>query len=128
MDKNNINTWGKQYFSISYEKKSESCSHTKQSTVRGAPNIKNQVREDDLNDKVRFLPKMPYAEMMQYTMNGDLGLAIDHTDVLNHKLALPNKFFDYIQAEIPILATDITEVRAIIEKYDIGFVLEKLSY
>jgi glycosyltransferase involved in cell wall biosynthesis len=86
--------------------------------------LKNQVREDDLKDKVRFLPKMPYAEMMQYTMNGDLGLAIDHTDVLNHKLALPNKFFDYIQAEIPILATDITEVRAIIEKYDIGFVLE----
>jgi glycosyltransferase involved in cell wall biosynthesis len=86
--------------------------------------LKNQVREDDLNDKVRFLPKMPYAEMMQYTMNGDLGLAIDHTDVLNHKLALPNKFFDYIQAEIPILATDITEVRAIIEKYQIGFVLE----
>jgi glycosyltransferase involved in cell wall biosynthesis len=86
--------------------------------------LKNLVREDELNDKVRFLPKMPYAEMMQYTMNGDLGLAIDHTDVLNHKLALPNKFFDYIQAEIPILATDITEVRAIIEKYDIGFVLE----
>ena len=86
--------------------------------------LKNQVREDDLNDKVRFFPKMPYAEMMQYTMNADLGLAIDHTDVLNHKLALPNKFFDYIQAEIPILATDITEVRAIIEKYDIGFVLE----
>jgi len=86
--------------------------------------LKNQVREDDLKDKVRFLPKMPYAEMMQYTMNGDLGLAIDHTDVLNHKLALPNKFFDYIQAEIPILATDITEVRAIIEKYQIGFVLE----
>jgi len=86
--------------------------------------LKNQVREDDLNDKVRFFPKMPYAEMMQYTMNADLGLAIDHTDVLNHKLALPNKFFDYIQAEIPILATDITEVRAIIEKYQIGFVLE----
>lgn len=86
--------------------------------------LKNQVREDDLNDKVRFFPKMPFAEMMQYTMNADLGLAIDHTDVLNHKLALPNKFFDYIQAEIPILATDITEVRAIIEKYQIGFVLE----
>jgi hypothetical protein len=46
MGKNNINTWNKEYFSISYEKKSESCSHTKQSTVRGAPNIKNQVREE----------------------------------------------------------------------------------
>jgi glycosyltransferase involved in cell wall biosynthesis len=86
--------------------------------------LKNQVREDELNDKVRFLPKMSYIEMMQYTMNGDLGLAIDHTDVMNHKLALPNKFFDYIQAEIPILATDIIEVRGIIEKYQIGFILE----
>lgn len=46
MGKNKINTWGKEYFSISYEKRSDSCSHNDQSTVRGAPNIKNQVREE----------------------------------------------------------------------------------
>jgi glycosyltransferase involved in cell wall biosynthesis len=67
---------------------------------------------------------MPYSEMMHYTCNADLGLAIDHNDVINHKLALPNKLFDYIQAQVPILATDLTEVRALIEHYDIGFILE----
>ena len=86
--------------------------------------LKQQVELNSIGHKVRFLPKMPYAEMMQYTCNADLGLAIDHTDVLNHKLALPNKFFDYIQAQIPILATDLTEVRALIDHYDIGFILE----
>jgi glycosyltransferase involved in cell wall biosynthesis len=68
---------------------------------------------------------MPYSEMMHYTMNADLGLAIDHTDILNHKLALPNKFFDYIQAEIPILATNIIEVQKIIEEHKIGFILDE---
>lgn len=86
--------------------------------------LKAQVEKDDLKEKVRFLPKMPYSEMMHYTMNADLGLAIDHTDILNHQLALPNKFFDYIQAEIPILATDIIEIRKIIEKYQIGYILD----
>jgi glycosyltransferase involved in cell wall biosynthesis len=86
--------------------------------------LKQQVELNSIGHKVRFLPKMPYAEMMQYTCNADLGLAIDHTDVLNHKLALPNKFFDYIQAQIPILATDLTEVKSLIQQYEIGFILD----
>ena len=85
--------------------------------------LKSKVERENLKAKVSFLPKMPYSEMMQYTMNADLGLAIDHTDILNHKLALPNKFFDYIQAEIPVLATEIVEIEKIIKKYNIGYVL-----
>ena len=87
--------------------------------------LKKQVKAESLDQKIRFLPKMPYLEMMQYTLNADLGLAIDHTDVLNHKLALPNKFFDYIQAQVPILATDLTEVRSLIEFYKIGYIIDK---
>ena len=85
--------------------------------------LKSKVERENLKAKVSFLPKMPYSEMMKYTMNADLGLAIDHTDILNHKLALPNKFFDYIQAEIPVLATEIIEIEKIIKKYNIGYVL-----
>ncbi|MFM7661525.1 MAG: glycosyltransferase [Bacteroidota bacterium] len=87
--------------------------------------LKLKVEVEKLREKVLFLPKMPYAEMMQYTMNADLGLAIDHIDILNHKLALPNKFFDYIQAEIPILATEIVEIEKMIDKYKIGYVLKE---
>jgi hypothetical protein len=87
--------------------------------------LKQQVELNSIGHKVRFLPKMPYSEMMQYTRNADLGLAIDHKDILNHKLALPNKFFDYIQAEIPVLATEIVEIEKIIEKYKIGFILHE---
>lgn len=87
--------------------------------------LKSKVEKQQWREKVLFLPKMPYAEMMQYTRNADLGLAIDHTDILNHKLALPNKLFDYIQAEIPVLATEIVEIEKIIEKYKIGFILHE---
>ena len=87
--------------------------------------LKSKVEKQQWREKVLFLPKMPYAEMMQYTRNADLGLAIDHTDILNHKLALPNKLFDYIQAEIPVLATDIVEIEKIIKKHNIGFILHE---
>ncbi len=86
--------------------------------------LKKMVDEFQIQERVKFLPKMPYQEMMQYTRNANLGLAIDHNDVLNHKLALPNKLFDYIQAEIPILSSKLIEVRKIIEKHNIGYVLE----
>ena len=87
--------------------------------------LKSKVEKQQWREKVLFLPKIPYAEMMQYTRNADLGLAIDHTDILNHKLALPNKLFDYIQAEIPVLATEIVEIEKIIKKHNIGFILHE---
>jgi glycosyltransferase involved in cell wall biosynthesis len=33
--------------------------------------------------------------------------------------------FDYIQAEIPVLVTEIVEIEKIIEKYKIGFILHE---
>lgn len=39
---------------------------------------------------------------------------------LNHCLALPNKIFEYIQAGIPILVSDLPEMQRVVVDYGVG--------
>ena len=87
------------------------------------PVLKKMIAEQRLSDRVRLIDRMPYVEMMQYTRNADLGLSLDKDTNLNYRFSLPNKLFDYFRAHIPVLATDLPEVAAIVRRYDAGIII-----
>lgn len=87
------------------------------------PLLERMVKEHALADHVRLLGKMPYKRMMDYTRNADLGLTLDKDTNLNYRFSLPNKLFDYLHAGIPVLATDLPEVAAIVREGECGLVL-----
>lgn len=89
------------------------------------PVLKQLVAEHRLQHQVRLIDRMPYEEMMQYTRNADLGLSLDKDTNLNYRFSLPNKLFDYFRAHIPVLATDLPEVAAIVRRYDAGIVIPR---
>jgi len=81
-----------------------------------------QLIEDNLlNSKIMIKNKMTFEELRQYTINADLGLAIDKDTNLNYRFSLPNKIFDYIHSGIPTLATELPELKRIISGYDVGY-------
>ena len=82
--------------------------------------LKSRVNELKLADSVIFKDRMPYAEMMAHTKVADLGLTLDKDTNVNYRFSLPNKLFDYVHAGIPVLASNLVEVRKVIEQYDIG--------
>lgn len=84
------------------------------------PVLKQMVDDWHLEDRVRFLPRMPYAKMMAYTQLAELGFILDKDTNLNYRFCLPNKLFDFIQAGVPIVASHLVEIEKIIKKYDIG--------
>jgi glycosyltransferase involved in cell wall biosynthesis len=91
------------------------------------PKLKSIATDNQLENKVRFIDRMPYEDMIQYTANADLGISLDKPSNLNYLYSLPNKIFDYIHAGIPILASQLPEVSLIINNYNVGVTIKAVD-
>lgn len=86
--------------------------------------LKEIIATNQLESKVLIKGKIPYQELVQYTHAADLGLSLDKNTNLNYEYSLPNKLFDYIHHETPVLASNLTEIRKIIEEHEVGWILK----
>lgn len=84
--------------------------------------LKKMIAQLRLEKKVFIIPKMIFSELQKHTAACDIGLTLDKDLSINYRFSLPNKLFDYIHAGIPVLASDLPEVRKIIEQYHIGMI------
>lgn len=85
--------------------------------------VKKRVLDLGLQNKVIFTGRVPFQELMAYTKVADFGVTLDKDTNLNYKYSLPNKLFDYIHADLPVIASNLIEVKNIIQKYQVGLVL-----
>ena len=76
-----------------------------------------------LGERVSFMGRIPFQELRSLTRQASLGISLEENIGLNYYYALPNKLFDYIQAQIPVLVSDLPEMRRIVMDYAIGQVV-----
>lgn len=86
-------------------------------------NLKKLVKELKLEEKVIILDKLPYNELMEYTKTADFGLSLDKGTNMNYELALPNKIFDYMHANTPLIVSNRKVVAELVKNESIGIVL-----
>ncbi len=90
--------------------------------------LKQMVSELKLQQQVKFVDVLPYNEMMEYTRQSFLGLIFEKIDYNEeHMFALPNRFFDYMKAGIPVLTSKAIEIKIIVEKYNTGAFINNFS-
>jgi glycosyltransferase involved in cell wall biosynthesis len=91
------------------------------------PLVKELIKINKLEDKVKIFGRRPYEEMMQFTMHADLGLTLDKPLSKNYEFSLPNKVFDYMHASTPVLASKLVEIERVISTHQIGSILSEVS-
>lgn len=91
------------------------------------PALKKRVEEKQLQSRVLFTGKVPHEKLRAYTTLAGLGVTLDKPTNINYKFSLPNKIFDYIQAGVPVLASDLPEVAAIVRNYNVGIVIQEVT-
>ena len=85
--------------------------------------LRQITKESQLNNRVYFLGKLPYDEMMRFTAIADLGIALEAPVGDSFKYSLPNKVFDYIQVGLPFISLGTPEVKKIIDQYHVGKII-----
>ncbi len=89
--------------------------------------LKTLVLRLKLEKKVFLKDKISYDELMEYTKIADLGLSLDKGTNLNYEFSLPNKIFDYIQAETPLLVSNRKEVASLVSQNNIGWIVKDVE-
>ena len=78
------------------------------------------VKEELLEKRVHFLGRIPHEELPNYTKLATIGMVLEEPFGLSFEYSLPNKLFDYIHAQLPIVSGNLPEIKKIVDTHKIG--------
>lgn len=71
-------------------------------------------------NRVHFIGAVNHNELLRYTAGADIGITLIENISISYYYALPNKLFEYIMAEIPMLSSNLPQMKKVIDKYKVG--------
>ena len=83
--------------------------------------LTERVHRQGVSDRVSLLPSVPLERLLSYTAEADVGVTLLQDTCENHRLALPNKLFEYIAAGVPVVASALPETERLIDHYRVGW-------
>jgi glycosyltransferase involved in cell wall biosynthesis len=89
--------------------------------------LRQKARELQLEKKVVFLGYVQPADLKRLTAQAWLGLNLLENRGQSYYYSLANKFFDYVQAEVPVLTMDFPEYRALNAQHEVAILLPTLD-
>jgi glycosyltransferase involved in cell wall biosynthesis len=78
-------------------------------------------------ESVRFLPPVPFKDIVPFLNGYDVGIASMPASNFNQEHALPNKFFEFIQARLALIVGPLPEMASVVRKFGCGIVADDHS-
>ncbi|CAM1345538.1 glycosyltransferase [Tenacibaculum amylolyticum] len=86
--------------------------------------LKAFVISEKMEGRVHFLGRVAHEVLPNYTRKADIGMVLEEPLGKSFEFSLPNKLFDYIHAELPIVSGRLPEITKIVEEYEVGVVVD----
>ncbi len=78
------------------------------------PNFKSMAQELGVSDRIHFLEAVPQDELLYWDSSADAGIIPYPPVDLNGFYCSPNKLFEFIRSELPIIANDLPFLRDVV--------------
>ena len=74
--------------------------------------------------RVHVLPTVALDALLAHTAEADVGVSLLSDSCENHRLALPNKLFEYLAAGVPVLTSALPELERVVRGGAIGWTVD----
>jgi glycosyltransferase involved in cell wall biosynthesis len=74
----------------------------------------------DTSGSIAVLPAVPPADLIEWVASADVAAMPIQPTTLNHRLTTPNKLFEAIAADVPVVASDLPGMAAVVRETGCG--------
>lgn len=86
--------------------------------------LKKLAEEYGITERILFHPAVPISKLWEYIGAADIGMITIPAVAKSYYYMLPNKFFENIQSETPIIGSDFPEISRLVNTYRLGLVCD----
>jgi glycosyltransferase involved in cell wall biosynthesis len=80
------------------------------------------MEESKRKENIYFHKAVSPNILLNYTSSADFGISTIEDTCLSYYYCLPNKMFEYIMAEVPVIVSNLPEMKKIVQSNQIGVV------
>lgn len=81
----------------------------------------------DQAPNIFYKSAVPPRVILDYTASADYGISLIEDLCLSYRYCLPNKMFEYIMAGVPVICSNLFEMKNLIEEHKLGVIAESTS-
>lgn len=74
--------------------------------------------------RIHYLHPVPPSQVLEYVIGANVGISLVEDIALSYRYCLPNKLFEYLVSGLPVLVSDLTDQKFLVEQYQAGWVTD----